>query len=330
MHFLVIGCGSIGQRHIKNLIGLGHKVSVCEQDPTRADRIKKLYRIEVFNDLEKALADSEKYAGALICTPTSLHVSNAIKAAKRGLHLFIEKPLSDGVKKISELRRIIKQKRLVAFVGCNIRFLPSLNQVKKLIDAGAIGKVLSVRGSRGFYLPYWRPGQDYTKSYSAQKKLGGGVILDDIHDIDLLYWLFSDVREVFCVTGKISKLKIDTEDIAEIFMRFKTGVIAQIHLDYLQRTYRSNYEFIGEKGVIVWNYITQKIRLYPEKSNRCRVFEKSINASHDSMYIEEIKHFIDCIKGKSKAVNDLKQARDVLKIAFACRESAKRKKMVHL
>lgn len=328
MIFLVVGCGSIGQRHIRNIKNLGHEVLGCEKDHLRARQVEKKYGIKVLNDLKTAL--KVEYDGAFICTPTCLHIPISIEIAKRGINLFIEKPLSNNLNKIDELASVVRKKQLVSLIGCNTRFLPSFRLAKKLIDQNKIGKVLSVKVEFGFYLPYWHPYEDYRKGYSANKSLGGGVILDDIHEIDALYWLFGEAKEIFCYSDKISNLEIDTEDLAEIFFKFKDGIIAQVHLDYLQRSYRRYYEFIGEKGIIIWDYIKQSVELYSKKTNQWHIFQESINTNREIMFIDEIKHFIKCINGVEDSVNDLLSAKKTLEMALACHKSTQKKEIVYL
>lgn len=328
MHFLVVGCGSIGQRHIRNLIALGYKVCGCEKDLLRARQVKKIYGIETFTDLEEAL--TKEYNGVFICTPTNSHITISIEIAKRGINLFIEKPFSNSLEKIDELLTIVNKKHLVVLVGCNTRFLPSFKLTKRLIDENKIGKILSVKAECGFYLPYWHPYEDYSKEYSANKDLGGGVIFDDIHEIDSLYWLFGEVKEVFCFADKVSNLDIDTEDLAEIFLKFKSGIIAQIHLDYLQRTYRRYYKFIGEKGIVIWDFIKQNVELYSKRTNQWKVYQESIYINREIMFIDEVKHFISCIKDKERSINDILLAKKVLEVALASHESARKKEIVFL
>ena len=319
MRFLIIGCGSIGQRHMRNLRLLGHQACGCDPDPSRPAEFRRP---------EEAL--KQKFDGALICAPTRFHISLALAAARKGIHLFIEKPLSDSLAGLPALQKAVRQKKLVTLVGCNTRFFPSFELAKNLLDQGAIGRVLSVRISCGFYLPYWHPQEDYRIGYSAKRALGGGVILDDIHEIDSLYWLFGPAREVFCLADKVSDLAIDTEDIAEIMLKLKSGVIAQVHLDYLQRTYRRSYEFIGDKGVLLWDYITQTVELFSAPTNRKQVFQESINTDRQTMFLKEMEHFVDCIKGKERSMNDITSARSILAIALACRASARKGKVVRL
>lgn len=307
---------------------MGHEVFGCEINPQLAEQIQKKHGINVFKSLEEAL--TQRYDGALICSPTSLHVPIAIKLAQKGINLFIEKPLSNNLDDIDKLENIVNKQNLVVLVGCNTRFFPSFKLAKELIEKNKIGKVLSVKIECGFYLPYWHPYEDYRKGYSANRKLGGGVIFDDIHEIDSLLWLFGDVKELFCLADRVSSLEIDTEDIAEILLRFKSKVIAQVHLDYLQRTYRRYYEFIGENGIIIWDYIKQSVQLYSKKVNQWQTYQESINVNRESMFIDEIKHFIDCLKGKATSINDLACAKKILKVALACHASAQRKEMVSL
>jgi len=329
MRFLVIGCGSIGEKHIRNLkSSLAREVIACDVKEERLRLIKKRYNIETYDDIEKALA--QQVSAALICTPTSTHLPVTLAAAKRGLHLFIEKPLSHTLDGIDQLIQIVREKKLVALVGCNTRFFASMKFVKKLVDNGSIGRVLLARASCGFYLPYWHPGEDYRKGYTANKSLGGGIILDDIHEIDYLRWLLGEVGEVFSVSGKISNLEMDTEDFASILLKFEGGTIAEVHLDCLQHTYRRSCELIGEKGIIVWDYIKESVRLFTEKEKRWQVFSKDLRTGKNAMFIAEMKHFIDCIEGKDTPISDLIQAKRVLEIALTAKKSAQTGKIIKI
>lgn len=330
MKFLVIGCGSIGQKHIRNLKKLGIDVAGCEMNISRANEVKKIYGIKVFGKLQDAF--KAECNAAIICTPTSTHVPIAIEAARRKMHILIEKPLSADFKKVDELTELAKKNRLSVLVACNARFLPSLSYVKKMIDNDIIGKILSAKVECGFYLPYWHPESDYRKEYSARQRLGGGVILDDIHEIDSLRWLFGEVKEVFCFADKVSDLEIDTEDIAEIVLKFKKGVVAELHLDYLQKTYRRFYEFIGENGIIILDFIAQSVKIYSAKTDKWtkKVFAKELKTRNEAMFTGELRHFVNCINGREELVNDISSAKKTLEIALACHKSAREKKVVKL
>ena len=322
MKLLVIGCGSIGERHIRNLKSLlVRNIIACDVRKERLQLIERKHGVETYDNIEKAL--DQQASAVLVCTPTSTHIPIALSAANRGQHLFIEKPLSDTLDGIDQLIRIVQEKKLVTLVGCNTRFYASMRLVKKLVDEGSVGRVLSARASCGFYLPYWHPRQDYRKSYTANKSLGGGIILDDIHEIDYLRWLLGEVKEVFCISDKISNLEMDTEDFAAILLRFESGTVAEVHLDCLQHTYRRSCELIGEKGLIIWDYIKESVRLFTERDRRWQLFPKELRTGKNDMFIAEMKHFIDCIEGKDTSTNSLTEAERVLEIALAAKKSAR-------
>jgi len=329
MLILVVGCGSIGKRHIRNLkaLDIGEAIA-CDVTPERRREVEQEHGIKTFSSLDKALA--QKPDAALICTPTSLHISSALAAAQSGCHLFIEKPLSHSSDGIDELTETIAQKALVTLVGCNMRFHPSIALMKELLGSQNIGKVLCARIQAGQYLPDWHLWEDYRQGYSARKSLGGGVILDGIHEIDYITWFLGEVSQIFCFSDKLSSLETDTEDTVEIFLRFKSGAIAEIHLDYLQRSYSRSCQLIGEEGTILWDFGEKRVRLYSARTKEWQAFPEQPNLDLNEMYIEEMKHLFNCIEGKAKPMQDINCAKRNLEIALAAKISSKTGNMVNL
>ena len=230
--FLVIGCGSAGTRHAKNLESLGHKVFGYDTNPNRCFNFSKLdYGFDAF----------------IICTPPGSHVGYIAEAIKYNTHVFVEKPISNTLDGINEVINKAKEKNLVLQVGYQFRFHPGLILVKQLLDEGRIGKLLSIRTEFGYYLPYWHPQEDYRNLYTARL----GIILDASHEIHYVRWLAgSEVSEISCFAGHLSNLKTESEDIAEINLRFENNVIGNIHTDYIQRGYSRWCKLIGEEGKI--------------------------------------------------------------------------------
>ena len=326
--FLVIGCGSIGNRHLANLKKLGvTSIGAFDVNRIRCEKIREEFNINVFSDLEEAL--SKKFDSALICSPTSLHVEHALLAANAGCHLFIEKPISDTHNRLPELLDLIEKKNLATLVGCNFRFHPGLMKIQSLLGENTIGKIISARAQFGQFLPDWHPWEDYRHSYSAQKNLGGGVILDRIHEIDYMRWLFGEVSEVTAMADHISHLEIDTEDIAEILLKFSNGSIGSIHLDYVRRTYDASLEVIGENGIIKWNYQNHFIEWYVAKKKRWQSI-KWEKLDGNLMYVDEMKHFLRVVDNQEKSIFPAWEATKVLKIALAVKEAAKDRKVIQL
>src|SRR5262245_41033713 len=252
MRCLVIGTGSIGQRHCRNLVSLGHEVLAWDSAQERRQDAAAIPGVHVGESLGPVLAAGA--AAAFICTPPAHHVDLAAEALGAGAHLFIEKPIAHASAEVPALIEEAERRQRLIAVGFNLRCLPSLRHVKAAVDDRRVGRPLAVRAAFGGYLPDWRPGRDYRDNYAVSAALGGGILLDAIHELDYLGWLFGDAVEVFATAEHVSDLAGDTEDLAEVTVRFASGPLAQVHLDYVRRAYHRNLEVIGEDGVIVWDY----------------------------------------------------------------------------
>jgi predicted dehydrogenase len=324
---IIIGYGSIGNRHVTNLLTIPKiqiiiytKQKIKNPSPTR---------VKIFNSISDGL--KEKPDVAIISNETSFHVSVAIKLAKAGIDLFIEKPLSNSLKETNKLCLIIKKKKIITQIGCQLRFHKCIKEIKKIISSNKLGKIISVRVECGSFLPNWHPNEDYRKSYASRSELGGGVVLTNIHEIDYLYWLFSDVKEVFSVTGKYSELEISVDDLSVGILKFKNNVIAELHLDYFQKPDFRSCKIIGSKGTIFWDSDTNILSIYENNKNKWIKVLKWTKYDRNWMFKEEIKHFLDCVKKRKTTINPVeKDGINTLKIALAITKSSKSGKLVKI
>ena len=182
--FLIIGGGSIGKRHVRNLLELGEKnICIVEVNPQRAEEVAREFSVKTFSSLDEAFA-TEKFDCVFVCSPTIYHLEQVKKCVEYGADIFIEKPVSHNLEGVEGLQKIIQEKKLITLVGSNWKFYPLFQKMKEILESGRLGKVLSARCEFGQYLPDWHPWEDYRKGYSANKKLGGGVLLDS-HEFDL-------------------------------------------------------------------------------------------------------------------------------------------------
>jgi predicted dehydrogenase len=288
--------------------------------------MKEKYQVKTHEDLEKAFG--HRFDAVTVATPPNSHIPIASASIDHGAHVFIEKPMSNSLDNIDELLEKGKKQNKIIFVGYNFRFHPGIRFVKEKIEGGEIGRVLSARAEFGQYLPDWRPWQDYRKSYTSRKDLGGGIILDGSHEIDYIRWFLGEVSEVSCFADRISSLEVETEDTAEILLRLKSGAIVGIHLDFVQRAYSRNCKLIGEKGVITWSLLDKNVGIYSAERKKWQIF--SFETEINDMYVNEIKHFINCVLGKEKPLIDGADGKETLRVALAAKKSAETKKVVKM
>ena len=325
MKILIIGFGSIGQRHFNNLKSLGYEnVYVYDSLP---EKIKD-QKLKIENLDKKNL---EGFDVAFVCNPNHLHVETALKCAEAGLHLFIEKPLSHNLKGINKLQKIVEKKKLVNMVACNFHFNEGFSRLNDLIREGNLGKPISVRVVIGQDLTVSRKGVDYRQTYAAQK-IGGGVILDSgAHAVHYLSALFGDVKKekIVGTFGNLSNLEISSEDFASFDLVHKNGVVSSVTLDYFSRPKRHNVEVQFEKGSALWDFAESKFSCYDEGTKKKTEYllykEFSLEDRRNLMYLEELKAFVNILENnRLKSPQDLNQAKDVLEILQLVKNKSKK------
>lgn len=318
---IVIGGGSIGRRHLRNLQSLGQtQLALVEVNAGRALELEREFRVPVYSSLTEALA-ARSFRAAVICSPSVYHLEQARECARQGLDLFIEKPLSHSFTGVSEFLESVRTKQLITLVGSNWKFYPSFQKIKALLSSGAIGTILSARCQFGQYLPDWHPTQDYRQGYSAQHKLGGGILLDS-HEFDYLTWFMGEpVKKITCFAGTVSKLEIDVEDAAAIILQFSSGALGEIHLDYLQRFYQRNFEFFGSTGTLLWDYGTKTVVLRQVGQEPAQ-FPLAPDYELNAMYVDEMCHFLKAVETRAPTVTPLESGVEVLRLIVSAKESA--------
>tara|TARA_Y100001936_G_C16081223_1_gene678015 strand:- start:1405 stop:2388 length:984 start_codon:yes stop_codon:yes gene_type:complete len=326
LKILVVGYGSIGKRHVRNL--LEHtkaEVIICTK---RKDLKFKNNNVRVTDSVDEALKENPSIG--FITNETVYHIPLAIKLAKSGLDLFIEKPLSSSTKGIKTLQKIVKEKKLIVQMGFHLRFHRSIIEIRKLIKQRKIGKVISIQAENGSYFPDWHPKEDYKISYAGKKELGGGIVLTQIHDVDYLFWIFGEVKSVFSFMGKFSDLKISTEDYCASIIQFKKNITAELHLDFFQGPELRACKIKGTNGVISWNSLDNQIKFFNNKKNKWEIIFKFEKFERNQMYRDEIKHFLSCVKNRKKTINGLDEGIKTMNIALTMKKSAERSKIIEL
>lgn len=320
MNALIVGFGSIGRRHLRNLRALGiHEIIVARTGRSTLPD-DELAGTTVEYSLEAAFANQPEMT--FIANPTALHLETALAAAKAGSHIFMEKPIAHTMNGVDELRQIVEEKGLVVFVGFQFRFHPGLMKIKALLDDGAIGQVVSVQSHWAEYLPDWHPWEDYRQSYSARTDLGGGVILTLSHPLDYLRWLFGEVNAVSALAGHHG-LDIEAEDTADIHLQFASGAQGHVHLDYVQRPPSHWLHITGQGGTIKWDNADGTVHCYRAEADNpaWELFPVADNFERNTMFMDETRHFLACIQGEEDSRCTLHDGIRALQMALAARES---------
>ena len=328
LSFVIAGFGSIGRRHLSNLVHLGvHDITLFRTGKSTLSNAEHV-RALVEYDLTKIL--SRQPDGVIISNPTALHMEVAMQAANAGSHILLEKPISHNLAGVRELEVLVHEKGLKVLVGFQFRFHPALIQIKNWIDEGILGKVLSVEVHWGEFLPSWHPWEDYKKGYSARKDLGGGVLLTLCHPFDYLKWMFGDIQSVYGMTGHVSDLEMDTEDIAVVSLRFASGLLGTVHLDYVRKPAKHHLTILCEEGVITWDNDESCALMQDGETQKIKRICPPESFERNSLFIDEVSHFIDCIQNGQKPICDLGEGIHALKVVLAAKKSAEEKREVEV
>ncbi len=302
MNFCFIGLGSIATRHINNLKTiLGNDASI---DVLRSGNGKELSD-ELNAKIEKvcySVSELEEHYDALFITnPTSKHYDTLKEHLNRSDFFFVEKPVFEtGDEDISTFVDSGK----VIYTACPLRYTNVIQYLKQNVD---FPKVYSMRCISSSYLPDWRPGTDYRNTYSAHKKLGGGVSIDLIHEWDYIHYLIGSPSEVKSIIKRKSNLEIDSDDIAVYIAEYKDKIV-ELHLDYFGRKTIRRIELFCKDDTITADLVDQKI-----------VFDKAekiidLSQERNEFQIRELEHFLDIVSGKTICDNDLQEATSILRI----------------
>jgi predicted dehydrogenase len=321
---LIVGLGSIGKRHLRLTRKLLPKANIRILRHQPQVNIPE-FSDGVFNNNEEAIKFKPDLA--IISSPSSKHLELALPLASEGIHMLIEKPLANTSTNLQDLLHVADKNKCVIAVGYNLRFLRSLIFFRELITKDKIGRILSVHCEAGQFLPSWRPDSDYSKSVSANKYLGGGVLLELSHELDYLSWIFGKVEWVKSSVSSVSDLEVDVEDSANIILGFSSEdpqkqVVASLSLDFLRHDSTRTCIAIGAHGTLRWNGISNTVEIFEAGSSKWQTLFNDIS-EQDETYTLELKNIIECIIYNKKPKVTLEDGATIVKIVEAIESSAK-------
>ena len=320
MRVLVVGLGSIGLRHSKNLKAIDPLIRVAAWTKSGFSREVGPQIDQLFADEASALAFKPDVA--FITGPASTHVDRGLRLAGIGAHIFVEKPVSDRWDGVDELISLCGRNSVAFMTGYVFRFHRPLQILRDAVLSGRIGRPLMFRAEVGQYLPDWRPGRDYRETVSAQRNLGGGALLELSHEVDYARWIMGEVSSVMSWTGNLSDLEIDVEDSAEILVEFESGAMGSIHLDMIQHRGVRCCRVVGTEGAVSWDSSCDSVRLEGIGDGPDEELCSSVKVDRNEMYMDEVRHFLQCIRDGKPPDVDGQEGASTLRVVLAARRSA--------
>ncbi|CUR50914.1 Oxidoreductase-like protein [Nitrosotalea devaniterrae] len=334
MKFLVVGLGSMGKRRIRNLKYLNHTdVIGCDTSQERRSEVESKYSVKTFSSIDDAFA--QKPDAVIISTPPDKHYDIAVKTAEHGFPFFMEaNVIPDGFDKVVS---ICSKKRVFYAPSCTMRFNPSLRKVNELVKKKSIGKVLSFVYHVGQYLPDWHPYEDYRIFYVSKKETGACREIVPF-ELNWLSWTFGDIANLTAMKRKVSKLESDIDDIYATILEFESGIVGNLVVDVLSRVPYRSLKIIGEEGVITWEWVEKKVRVYhtSTKSWEEHVEPPGIKmegyVAEENQYIDEMSSFVSGLQDPSNYSHNPQSEQRILDILKKIEESSdkgKQEKVKH-
>ena len=305
----VIGLGSIGMRHARNLLDMGHAVRGFDPNAPLRSELKDMggEALETRDDAFKGAA------AAVICSPNAAHLDDARTALDVDCHVLIEKPMAHTERGIEDM--LAGTDKTIA-VAHNMRFHPSVEAAKKIISSGALGDLLWGRFVCASYLPDWRPGQDYRKNYTADASTGG-VLFDIVHEFDIANYLLGAAETLAACASRSGHLEMDSEDIADVIIRHANGARSTLHLDYVTRPARRRADIAGTKGLLEIDIIGRSLRLTGIDGDVSD--ERTFEGENAETYRAEMKDFLNAVETGAQPRCDGTEALSVLHQVLAAR-----------
>jgi predicted dehydrogenase len=327
MRVLIAGLGAIGQRHARNLRSLAPDAELLAfrrrrlrhvvtdgltADPSRD--VEEELGVTVFDDLGAALAARPNLV--FVTGPTSEHLAAARATADAGCDLFIEKPISHTREGVAGLVEAVASRKLVAMVGCQWRFHPGVAHLKASLASGLLGEFRSGAIDYAEYLPDWHPYEDSRRSYAARAELGGGVVLTQIHDFDLAWWLFGAPVAVRATGGHRSALEIDVEDEVRAELETPAGTVT-VTQSFADRSPRRTITVKGSAATALLDLRAGTFTVHPPVAAGMDFG----NYQRNTMFRDEVQHLLQCVRDRSTPRVPLADGVAVLDIALAVKAS---------
>ena len=311
---LVVGTGSIGERHLRCLAATGRvDVSLCEVDDERRRAVAEKYGIvRSYAEFDAALAD--RHDGAIIATPAPLHVAMATRLVQAGVHVLIEKPLSTTLEGTSQLQHLVDEQRTVAAVAYVYRAHPALQAMRREIRDGRFGKPVQIVAVCGQHFPTYRPA--YREIYYNSRATGGGAIQDALtHVINAGEYLLGPVDRVMGDAAHQVLDGVSVEDTVHVLARHGS-TMGCYSLNQHQAPNEITITVVCERGTARFEMHQARWRWMTEPGGQ---WHDAAEFSHerDAPFVAQAHAFLDAVEGKAPPLCSLAEGLQTLHVNLA-------------
>lgn len=320
---VIVGSGSVVPRHVQAVrsicpnarFALLRRQSTANSPPALQAEVS-----EVFDSIDDALVWEPD--GALIANAATAHVESATPFVEAGIPTFVEKPLAAYPGESESLVELGRASGTPLLVGYCQRYHPPIVRLHELVVSGGVGRPLLVHASAGQRLEEWRPGRDYRHSVTAQKRLGGGALLELSHEIDLALWVLGGASEVSAAVQRVSDLDIDTDDVADLLLGFPSGARANLHLDLLWRGGQREFSVVGDEAVLSWCQADDRVHIRSREGDSTDVSPAGEEWDSETRFRQQMRHWLDVVHGEATPRVTSEDAHAVIVVCSAARLSA--------
>ena len=314
---VVIGVGSIGERHLRCFQATGRaEVALVEVQPELRTQIAERYRVRAFESIEQALQTEPNVA--VVATPAPLHIPHARELLAAGVHTLIEKPLSTRLEGVEDLEQLEKERDLKVGVAYVYRSFPLLQAVRQVLQEGRFGEPLQWVTVSGQHFPTYRPA--YRQIYYRDRALGGGAIQDALtHVVNAGEWLLGPVDRVLADAAHQALEGVEVEDTVHLLARHG-ATMASYSLNQHQAPNESSTTLVCHRGTIRWELHEHRWMWMDEPGGQWRI-ETLPQLERDAHFIAQANGFLDAVEGEQDVACSLSDAIQTLRVNLAALRS---------
>ncbi|MDB6170599.1 MAG: putative dehydrogenase [Verrucomicrobia bacterium] len=324
---LVIGCGSIGERHVRTFLATGRAdVLACDNRPAILQEIKKRHAVETVENWKTGL-EHPAVSGVVIATPSPSHVELATRALESRRHVLVEKPLAIDLTGVDALLAARDRADRFAAVGYVLHFVPALQGARRFLGEGSFGRVCHVTVNTGQHFPQFRPA--YREIYYRDHAQGGGAIQDALtHMANAVEWVVGPTSRVFCDAAHQVLEGVSVEDTVNVSARNGTALVSYA-LNQFQAPNETRWDFHAEGGSLRIEVNAQRWGVMKRGETEWAWHAAPV-AERDALYVAQAQAFLDGCERKPNLLCTLEEGRQTLRFNLAALQSWRENRPVNL